>query len=188
MDSSPQQHCVCLSAAVADLSQIGTANLVQDCGSHDCAHCTRIREGSSKVESEDQGQGRLTPLCESPPATSNSRSTSEDDKAPLVLSGPERLSSIAPHRAKKTLEELCGLETFEERKSIDEIVWSAADEEQPELSSENDRRCDFEEDDDYEMVDLDEALLDEARVVEMSRGKGKAIVVRRWFARSSSSD
>ena len=155
---------MCLSAAVADLSPIGMAfsELVLDCGNVDCAHCTTMREASSKVESGIQKPARLR------------QSTGES--SPL----------IPRQAAEKTLEELCGLERFEEWESIDEIIWSAADEEQPELTGEINERCDLEEDDDYEMVDLDEARIDlieidEARVMQMSKGKGKAVVVRRWF-------
>ena len=65
-------------------------------------------------------------------------------------------------------------------------MWSAADREKPELMSENDKSCCFEEEKEYEIVDFDEAQIEEARVLQMSKGKGKAIVVRRWFTRSPS--
>lgn len=186
MDFSPQQHNVCLSAAVADLTQSGMTfpEFVPDCGSYDCAHCTTIRQTSSKVESVTRKQARLTHF-ETPQAMTNSAFIGKDDDTPSVLSGAESSFSTARQPAEKTLEELCGLESFEERESIEEFMCNATDKEQPELMSGNDNPCGF-EDEDYEIVDLDEAQIDEARVLQMSTGKGKAVVVRRWFARSSS--
>lgn len=161
------------------------SELVLDCGNVDCAHCTAIRETPSRVELEAQKQARLTHV-KNARAMTNSGSIGEHDDTPPVLSSGADSFSIAHRPAEKTLEEFCGLESFEQRESIDEIMWSAADKEQPELITKISECCDFEEDEEYEMVDLHEAQSDEARVLEMFKGKGRAVVVRRWFTRSSS--
>ena len=113
MDSSTQQHNVCLSAAVADLSQIGMTfpEFVPDCGSYDCAYCMAIRKSSPKVESEAQEQARLTHF-EIARAMTNSGSIGEDDDTPPVLSSGADSLSNAPQCPEKTLEELCGLKNL----------------------------------------------------------------------------
>ena len=189
MDSSPQQQIMCLSAAIAGLSQIGNPDFVPDCGSQECAHCPTIKESSSKVESEAQEQARLLQsmreFSEDSQAVANSVLFGKDDDTPSRLSSGKSSLSKGHRPAENALDELCGLESFEKWESIDEIMWSAADKEQQEQVSESDKGCGF-EDEEYEIVDFDEAQIDEARVVEMSRGKGKAVIVRSWFARSSS--
>ena len=172
MSSSNEQPEVCLAAAVADLRDMGITfpEFAPDCGSEDCVYCVRARKDRASRgrgsdlpndESEAEKQDRLARDIEAffdDPEAMTIPTLGEDSEIPSAQPINDASASIArlnvDHNVDQTLTEA----SRKELDSINESMWAAADGEQPRLLTEIDRRCGLPDDDeDFELVDIDEA-------------------------------
>lgn len=185
MASSANQQGTCIAAAIADLRQVGVTfpeATPQDCGSNNCRHCTALRRAnatSQRQESEAQRQQRseraIEEHFEDPQAGTIPALYDEDQRMPAD-DGREQGSVLIPGRlAEERFDEFLDADRNRELDSINETMWAAAREEEPQLLQDvHARRA---PEGDHEMVDLEEAQIgleeiDEARVEERSEGQG----------------
>lgn len=159
MSSSDNTETVCPAAAVADLRELGVTfpGAALDCGSNECPPCARRRAtnntASTDTETEVQRQDRLSHAIEAffdNPETSTIPALSGE--------GDESSGMIDNRVVENELDALHEDVSAIERASINRIMWTAADREQPQLLSDIDARCGFGEED-SEMIDLNEAQI-----------------------------
>lgn len=155
MSSSDNAQRVCPAAAMADLRDLGVTfpGAALDCGSDECTACTQRRANNGTVSAvsgmEAQRQERLSQAIEEVEIT-EVRSVpgrgGEEDETSIM---------IAHHTVESALEALYEDTSARELTSINEILWAAADREQPHLLDAIDARC-GQVGEGCEMVDINE--------------------------------
>ena len=163
MSSSNNGQAVCSAAAMADLRDLGVTFPGQalDCGSDECTLCTQRRANNRKVPAEQKREAQR------PDRLSQAIEDFEIIEARTIPGrGPEEDEAsrmIAGHTVESALEALYEDESARELASINDILWPAADREQPNLLDEIDARCGL-VGEGCEMVDLNEPQIGLAEI------------------------
>lgn len=163
MSSSDNAQTVCPAAAMADLRDMGVTfpGAALDCGRDQCPPCARRRATnnttSADTQTEAQKQDEVSQAIEDfeiiEARAIRGRGGEEDESSAM----------IADHNVESAFEALYEDASARELASINEILWAAADREQPHLLDEIDARCGL-VGEGCEMVDLNEAQIGLAEI------------------------